>query len=178
MRRTMTAVALALLWAPSNQAFTLNNNGKTSMKVSTFPVSVSAGANDNFDWGALDRKNASRKKFGLKPMTPEEFLENDAQVQQLALQQEQEVAVMKAEAARNQKANSNSPQSPVPGFLNKIFGDVFPNTCESNVDCEAPKVCCDFGVSKVCCAGGPRQRSLYGELALVPVPVDVLLPSN
>jgi hypothetical protein len=39
-------------------------------------------------------------------------------------------------------------------------------------------VCCDFGVSKVCCSGGSRLRSREGELALVPVPVDVMPPMN
>lgn len=178
MRKTTTAIALILLWAPTNQAFGVSNGAKVGAPVTRSPMVLSAvsNTNDSCDWDALDRKNASRKKFGLKPMTPEEFMANEALVQQMAVGQQQkalEFAASKEQAANRQ----SSPTTPVTGLFEKIFGDVVPDTCESNFDCEAPTVCCDFGIGKVCCASGPKQRSREGELAFVPVPVDVFPPS-
>lgn len=188
MRKTTTAMALALLWAPTNQAFHVQNSARTTcsaaLSTPTVLAAVAPNSNDindnNVDWEALDRKNASRKKFGLKPMTPEEFVENETLVQQMAVEQQQRVAAAAATKS-NDRTRQQQQQTPsVSGFLEKIFSDVVPDTCESNFDCEAPKVCCDFGVSKVCCAGGQRQRSREGELALVPIPIDVFPegPSN
>ena len=181
MRKTVAAIAFALLWAPSTNGF-MGQSARIDTNALVSPVSTAmsatALANDSFDQDALDRKNASRKKFGLKPMTPEEFMENEAKVQQLVLEQEHKAAALQQEAAQKRRVSETRTQSPVPGFLDKIFGDALPETCESNYDCQAPKVCCDFGVSKVCCSGGSKQRSREGELALVPVPVDVMPPSN
>ncbi|CAB9506316.1 Uncharacterized conserved protein (DUF2358) [Seminavis robusta] len=177
IRKTTTAIALALLWAPNmNQAFQQSHVPVHRPLSALTAVSPGdAAANDSsalsLDFEALDRKNASRKKFGLKPVTPEEFLENEAAVAQMALEQQQRVVEL-------QQQRQSQPTPAFPGFLDKMLDNVLPDTCESNFDCEAPKVCCDFGVSKVCCAGGPKQRSREGELALVPVPVDVMPPNN
>ena len=46
----------------------------------------------NLDWEALEKKNLARKKFGLKPLTPEEFEVLQEQVQQLDNQQQQRAA--------------------------------------------------------------------------------------
>lgn len=185
MRKTIATIAVALLWAPSTEGFVGQSSRWTNTDVVSTPavstvLSATAGANDSFmsiDQGALDRKNASRKKFGLKPMSPEEFIEHEVQVQQLALEQEQRAVVLKKEAAEKQRINEAQAQASatVPGFLEKMFGDVLsPDTCESNFDCNAPLVCC----GGVCCSGGSKRRSLEGELAFVPVPVDVMPPTN
>ena len=122
---------------------------------------------------AFEKKNLTRKKFGLKPITMEEFLEIENQVKELEIEQQKKAATAAAEAmelerARQQKENRG-------GFLGKLFGDALKDTCESNYDCERPEVCCDFGIKKMCCSSGmlvtngPNNRK--GELALVPVPI-------
>jgi len=190
MRRTTTAIAIALLWAPANQAFVQNQVSTSSSRkqvvsqsavhdsvtaLQVTPDASSINLNDNFnDWEGLDKKNASRKKFGLKPMTPEQYTENEGLVQQMALEQNHR-AVQASNERKQQQAREAAQASAnfVPGFLEKMMSNVLPDTCESNFDCEAPKVCCDFGAAKVCCSGGSRQRSREGEMMLVPVPIDV-----
>lgn len=138
-------------------------------------------ANDSFDFEALDRKNAYRKKYGLKPLTPEQFLENEVQVQQLSQNQELKAAELQqqkaAASAAKMTQQQNKEKNFVPGFLEKILG-VAQDTCESNYDCESPQVCCDFGFTRKCCSSGMRQRSREGELILVPVPVDIQGPPS
>lgn len=127
------------------------------------------GGGDGFDWDALDRKNKSRKKFGLKPLSREEFDELEAQVQQLAQQQQQkqqQSAATQAAAEMNEKK---------PNFFEKLIGDVLQDTCESNFDCERPEICCDFGFKKMCCASGTPVGASQGvpQYAFVPVPVGI-----
>ena len=98
------------------------------------------------DWEALDRKNASRKKFGLDPLTPEEFKELEAQVQDMDVKQRERAASMSSSATDLPKKKD--------GFLSKLFGDVLEDQCESNFDCQRPEVCCDFGFTKKCCTSG------------------------
>jgi hypothetical protein len=150
------------------------------------PVLSAMSAADNndsvfadFDAEALERKNASRKKFGLKPMTPEEFMDNETQIQQLEVQQEQRKVDLQQERAAQATAKMAEQQkqqrsSLIPGFLEKMMGGS--DTCESNFDCESPQVCCDFGFTRKCCSSGSRQRSY--EYAYVPVPVDIQDPSH
>lgn len=101
------------------------------------------------DWEALEKKNDSRKKFGLNPISPEEFLEIEAQVQQMATQE-------RAKHAANLDAAEIPPpkESSKGGILKKLFGAVLEDTCESNFDCERPEVCCDYGFKKSCCRSG------------------------
>jgi len=115
------------------------------------------------DWEALDRKNASRKKFGLDPLTPEEFKEIEKQVQDMDAKQRERAASMASTTEYTEEKKG--------GFLSKLFGDVLEDTCESNFDCERPEVCCDFGFTKKCCTSGmlvgdPQRK---GERATVPV---------
>jgi len=139
----------------------LNSSGDQSL-----PQSMG----DSDAHAALEKKNFTRKKFGLKPIDMEEFLEIEKQVEELAMQQRKKEAAyaLEMERQREQKENAG-------GFFGKLFGKVLENTCESNYDCERPEVCCDFGIKKMCCASGqyitdgPRSRE--GELALVPVPI-------
>ena len=201
MRKSTTAIALALLWAPANHAFPLqqsSTSSSTSRGVlatsSPFPIttvlsSSSTDANafleseENSslfqDWEALDRKNVSRKKFGLKPMTVAEFVAHEATVQQMALEQQQKQRDLAAAAAAQQQSQQEQQKqkqqsSFVPSFIEKMMDQVLPDQCESNWDCERPKICCDFGAAKVCCAGGSKQRAgggVQGQLELIPVPL-------
>ena len=120
----------------------------------------------DLDWQALESKNKSRQKFGLQPVTPEEFIELEAQVadlaqEQLIRQQQQLQAMKKAEAAAK------------PNFLQQLFGQVLQDTCESNFDCERPMVCCDFGLKKMCCASGLPVVNGPPQYATVPVPQGI-----
>jgi hypothetical protein len=122
------------------------------------------------DMDALEKKNMARKKFGLKPMTPEEFLVLQEQVAELDSQQKKKAAAAAAaaELAKQQKQQQD-------GFLNKLFGNALKDTCESNFDCSYPEVCCDFGFKKMCCSSGMRildrpPQSRQGQLAEIPVP--------
>lgn len=121
------------------------------------------------DWDALERKNLSRKKFGLQPLTAEEFLELEAQVKQMDLQQRQSAASNAAEMSGKQKSKN---------FFEKMLGDVLDDTCDSNFDCERPEVCCDFGFKKMCCSSGTPVVNGFREYAMVPVPVDVNMPGD
>ena len=137
-------------------------DGSTSS--SLFSMSSSMSNSDDVDYEALERKNATRKKFGLDPLTPEEFKEIQAQVEQMDVQQRQRASAASSSTTELKKKK--------PGFLNKLFGDVMEDSCESNFDCQRPQVCCDFGFVKRCCTsgqlvndGGPRM----GDRATVPV---------
>jgi len=116
---------------------------------------------------ALEAKNAARKKFGLEPLSMEEFTELQEQVRQLDAQQQQRSAAAAAEMAAKKKKEEGG------GFFKKIFGEALQDTCESNYDCERPEVCCDFGFKKMCCSSGMRildgPKSRYGDWAEVPV---------
>ena len=136
----------------------------------------SAVHNDSYpdlDWEAYERKNASRKKFGLDPLTPEEFLESEAVIKQMDVQQRQRAASASA-AAEMTEQNQVRRQS----FLERLFGDIIPKACESNYDCERPEICCDFGFKKICCASGTMVGNQRLQPALVPVPVRIDLPGD
>ena len=87
MRKTVAAIAFALLWAPT-EGFIGQSSATGSVSSVSTGLSATALSNDSFDNEAFERKNASRMKFGLKPMTQAEFLEHEQQVRQLALEQE------------------------------------------------------------------------------------------
>lgn len=119
------------------------------------------------DWDALERKNQSRQKFGLKPLTPEEFMELQQQVAQIAEQTQQQ---------QQQQAKQQQQQSGAPNFLDQLFGkmnDAMTDTCESNWDCQRPMVCCDFGFVKRCCSSGNLVGNNGLEYATVPVPQGI-----
>ena len=147
------------------------------------PSSSSSGDEGTaaIDWDALDRKNKSRQKFGLQPMTPEEFLNVQARVQaldaaqQLKFQQQQQ-----QQQLAEQQAQQEEQEQTKAGVLEKLLGRVLSSTspqedvCESNYDCVRPQVCCDFGFSKRCCTSG--SPVLGNQWATVPVPVET--PEN
>lgn len=133
-----------------------------------------------FDAEALASRNKSRQKFGLKPLSPQEFM--DLQQQIMRQQQQQQAAKeLAATVAPPQQQQSQKKQQR--SFLDKMRGALGAdklldkNTCESNFDCERPMVCCDFGfLVKRCCSTGAMvgpntaQQHPYGKL--VPVPAD------
>lgn len=123
------------------------------------------------DWDAYDKKNASRKKFGLGPMTPEEFMETEAQIQQLESQQQQRAASASTAAATEM---TDKIKNRGENFLGKLFGNIGPEACESNFDCIRPEVCCDFGFKKICCSSGSMVGNrVFDAPLLVPVPADI-----
>jgi len=125
------------------------------------------------DLEAFEKKNISRKKFGLKPLSPEEYIKVEEEVKQMEVQQRQRAAASSQAAAelaaKKEKQNR-------PNFFDKVLGNVLKDTCEDNYDCERPEVCCDFGFKKMCCASGMGivngPQSLEGQPALVPVPIE------
>ena len=135
----------------------------------------SGDAYPGLDWDAYEKKNASRKKFGLAPATPEEFMETEAQVQQLDSQQRRRAASAASSAAEMTKEKSKSRRE---GFLEKLFGAIGPEACESNFDCKRPEVCCNFGFKKICCSWGNLVGNQGLERALVPVPADIYRPGQ
>jgi len=130
--------------------------------------STTSSSFDGNDLEALERKNLARKKFGLKPLTPEEFMDLQKKVQELDVQQQQRAAAAAAEMAQKKSKQEN------PGFFKKLFGEAMKDTCDSNYDCQRPEVCCDFGFKKMCCSSGMRimdgaPQSRQGQLAEIPV---------
>ncbi|CAJ1949681.1 unnamed protein product [Cylindrotheca closterium] len=135
-----------------------SDSSTTTTSTSTLDSSVA---------NALEEKNAARKKFGLKPLSVEEYTELQEEVRQLESQQQQRSATASAEMAAKKKKEEQG------SFFQKIFGDALQDTCQSNWDCQRPEVCCDFGFKKMCCSSGMRildgPQSRQGQLAEVPV---------
>jgi hypothetical protein len=168
---------------PSRRTYSLSNlwkRGRRSTRLAAFEQGAGTeNASDNnpypdLDWDAMEAKNRSRKKFGLKPLTPEEFLDLQQQVQQIAVEQEQKIKAAAAASAASKKKSGG-------GFLDMI-GSVLTDTCETNFDCERPEICCDFGFQKRCCASGSPVFDAFnnkaGDPALVPVPVENYPPGQ
>ncbi len=114
-----------------------------------------------FDQEAFERKNASRKKFGVPPLTPDEYVEIQAQVKDMESAQRQKSAA--AEIAKPEKPKGN--------LLGKMFGNILQDTCESNFDCERPEICCDLGFKKMCCSSGMRVFDPQPGLQRIPLRV-------
>eukprot|EP00542_Grammatophora_oceanica_P021043 CAMPEP_0194031612 /NCGR_PEP_ID=MMETSP0009_2-20130614/4744_1 /TAXON_ID=210454 /ORGANISM="Grammatophora oceanica, Strain CCMP 410" /LENGTH=429 /DNA_ID=CAMNT_0038671819 /DNA_START=45 /DNA_END=1334 /DNA_ORIENTATION=- len=113
------------------------------------------------DVDAFEKKNMTRKKYGLKPLSPEEFLETEAQIQTMETQERKRQAAMDAATAPE--------DGPLKPFA-KLF-NVLEDTCETNYDCERPEVCCDFGFKKMCCSSGAMvgaEQQLRPAYATVP----------
>ena len=127
-----------------------------------------------YDLDALQRKNASRKKFGKPPLTPEEYLAIEEEVRAMDTTNKKKAAYLAEQLAAARKNKKEKEDS----FLSNIFGGVFKNGCESNFDCERPQVCCDVGFKRICCSNGlgivdgiPVERYERG-LLRVPLPND------
>jgi hypothetical protein len=141
----------------------------TSASKSTVDAGVSTTA--TLDTVAFDAKNKSRQKFGLKPLSVEEFLNIEHQVEQLA--QAQQEAIKEAKfLAQQQQAEKEAAAGP--SIFDKVFGSVMKNldTCESNFDCERPQVCCDYIFTKKCCtSGSPILSNNSKKLQYARIPV-------
>jgi hypothetical protein len=149
------------------------SQSSTQLSASTGGAAASFGESllSESDQDALERKNMVRKKFGLKPLTPEEYMEFQEQVAELDSEQKKKAADFAAEMANRRKQED-------PGFFGKLFENAVKNTCESNYDCSYPEVCCDFGFKKMCCSSGMRilegpPQSRQGQYAEIPVPSTI-----
>jgi hypothetical protein len=189
-----TAVSLMVgMMALQQQAQSANafvqhqNQHQQPMMVNTFPQSplfASSNVDANVDAGgsgngsghimafppelqqALERKNASRQKFGLEPMTAPQFLEMQSQIAEM--EQEQ---VSKIQQQQQQNLSRASSSSPVETLKQLFQSTLLEDTCYSSFDCESPKVCCDLGLKKMCCSNGLLE--VRHEYILVPVTVDM-----
>lgn len=190
MTKVMMMLAFLSATACTTTAFSLGGGVSTTSrrsasKTSSYLSAMTTNDNDTptsdypeLNWNDYEQKNISRKKFGLNALTPEQYMELQSQVQQLELEQAQKAATMSAAAAELSRTNNDQQQQEQqPGFLQKLFANAMPDTCESSWDCPAPgEHCCDFGFQKICCKSG--KKSPVGDLALVPVPVDTFMPGE
>lgn len=142
-------------------------DAEKSLTLHALSASSSGGPDGAVEYPGLDReamesKNRSRAKFGLKPLTPEEFLEVEAKVKQMEIQELSKQQSMTSDASEvpQKKPKKN-------GFLSNIFGETFEDTCESNYDCKRPQICCDFGFKKMCCSSG----AMVGQMQPVRIPI-------
>lgn len=130
-----------------------------------------------YDRDAYNRKNQSRKKFSMPPLTPEEFIAIEEDIRgmdEINKKKAKFLAEQFAQNAQNAKEEANNKEN----IFGKIFGGVLKNGCESNFDCERPQVCCDVGFKKICCSNGlgivdgiPVEKYQRG-LLRVPMPND------
>jgi len=135
---------------------------------------MSSDATIPYDLGAFQRKNASRKRFGAPPITPDEFIKIEEEVRAMDAINKKKAAYITEQTAQQK------PKKKEESFVNSIFGGVLKNGCESNFDCNRPQVCCDVGVKKICCSSGlgivdgiPVER-YERALLRVPMPNDDL----
>jgi len=141
------------------------SNGRKKQSVGVKSFRISSMASDDVTLDAMwERRNESRKKFGMKPLSRDEFIMLQEKTRMQAEKQRIEF--------RNQKSQRPSQSPNMASILETILGVAVPQVCESNDDCPSPnEVCCDFLFQKVCCYNGvkePQQKP-----ALIPVPVKV-----
>lgn len=140
-----------------------------SKTTSLFSSADAASDHPLFDQEAFERKNASRQKFGVPPLTPDEYINIQREVKAM-----ESAAEAKAAALRQQKAAAEAvkPKQTKGKLFGKLFGDIFEDTCESNFDCERPEVCCDLGFKKMCCSSG--MKIIDGQPNLQRIPLRVI----
>lgn len=135
-RNPFNRQSTSLFANPSEHAMSLpENSGMNSLQ---------------YDIDAFQRKNATRKKFGVPPLTPEEFIAIEKEILELdAIQKKKASLIMEKLVDAN-----NSKKKKEDSFLRNIFGGILENKCENNIDCDRPEVCCDVGFKKICCSNG------------------------
>lgn len=150
-----------------------NNNKNTDSENSYTPSTV-------IDMIAFSNKNKSRQKFGLKPLSMEEFLRIEQEIEKLAVIQAAAIREAKAELEIEKQRAQAAVSNNGPSIVEKVIGSVLlknVDTCESNFDCESPQVCCDYIFTKKCCSGGSfigqndsyQQQQAQPRYALIPV---------
>lgn len=138
-----------------------------------YTVSPSA-SDDQYDLEkSFAEKNEARVKFGLKPITFDEYkkiltdnadLGNHFQSQQ---QMKEEEERLKLNAASGKPANPiNIFSSVLSAILPKDMDA--PKTCETFEDCDNME-CCDLIVAKICCKTGLGSHAYMPDL--IPVPI-------
>jgi len=156
---------------PPHTRVSRNTNSNTVLKMSASSndaESSSGKSSSEFDSVSFEKKNATRRKYGLPPITQEEFTKIEAEVKKLAAQTRQ-AGEAAAELSRRELENSQKSN-----LLSKMFEGIMKDGCESNFDCERPQVCCDLIVKKVCCSSGvgvydpPLQRAVVPAYARSP----------
>jgi len=140
-------------WNPLSRRSTslFSNSNEQAMQI---PSESSMNADNalTYDADAFQRKNDSRKKFGMPPLSPEEFVKIEEEVRSMDAINKKKASYM-AEKMSQKMQQSKKDKEKV-NFLSNIFGGVLKNGCESNFDCERPQVCCDVGFKKICCSNG------------------------
>ena len=131
---------------PSSSLF--NNPNEQAMQLPENNNAINTDSQVPYDRDALQRKNDSRKRFGLPPITPDEFIKIEEEVRAMDAVNKKKATYLAEQLAQSRKKEEKE------SFLNSIFGGVLKNGCESNFDCERPQVCCDVGFKKICCSNG------------------------
>jgi len=108
----------------------------------------------HYDIDAYQRKNKSRIKFGMPPLTPEEFIKIEEEVRSMDAMNKKKAAYLAEQLSQARVESQKARDKNNNNFLSNIFGGVLKNGCESNFDCERPEVCCDVGFKKICCSNG------------------------
>ena len=171
---SLSQVSSSFSYNESNHRTTSTSQQSSSLgsKVRYSSVDEETTTRVTDDDDALEKKNRIRKKFGLEQLTMEQFVKLQEQIAEIDIQQKEKALTISVDLER-----TKGPKERNNGFFNKLLGSAIKDTCESNNDCESPKICCDFGLTKMCCSSGmhifgtDRHHSRYGELALVPVPL-------
>lgn len=105
-------------------------------------TSRSASSNDD----AFESKNMSRKKFGLPPLSREEFEALEALVKEQSASVKESQKQLAAQSAREKEMKKRKDGS--------FFRNALKDECVENWDCERPYVCCDLIFKKICCNSG------------------------
>ena len=134
-----------LLKDPSTTSL-FSKSSDQAMSISTNSMGAD---NTPYDIDAYNRKNKSRLKFGMPPLTPEEFIKIEEEVRAMDALNKKKAAYLAEQLSQAQPKKKEGDN-----FLSNIFGGVLKNGCESNFDCERPQVCCDVGFKKICCSNG------------------------
>merc|ERR1712032_84305 len=122
-------------------ANSLGFRGGLNSDADEFSTALKALANND----GFESKNSARAKFGLKPLSMEEYEELQKQVKDM-VSSNNGASSSTGEAVRERKA-TNSISAIWDKFKNDVMKDVSgPETCESAWDCESPKNCCDSGL--------------------------------
>lgn len=158
--------------SPSSSSSLFSNPNEQAMQLPENTNGINTDSQVPYDRDALQRKNASRKKFGLPPITPEEFIKIEEEVRAMDDMNKKKAAYLAEKLSQSRKKEEKD------SFLSNIFGGVLKNGCENNFDCERPQVCCDVGFKKICCSNGlgivdgiPVEKYQRGVLR-VPIPND------